>query len=130
MLHRLDIFGVSVASAAPVAVTPIVATDFTGISWLSFFIALLVAGLAGLTKYFIDLGKQGQDSVPISSGVTYVLSGMLAGLFVYLITSYMALHPNLVLFTLGFAGYSGETVLNMGPIKWLTNVLNNFNKTS
>lgn len=122
MIHKIDIIGAALAASAPAAITPIVATSFTGISWVSFLIALIVAAFASLTKYYIDTGKK-ESEIENPSMISYCLSGVLAGLLVYLFVSYLNIHPNLVLMSTGFAGYSGEVVLKMGPVKWAQDML-------
>lgn len=122
MFHKLDIIGA--AAAATVTTTQIVATNFSGISYISFGIALIVAAFSALTKFFIEVAKAEEDKIERKHLISYSLSGMLAGLMVYLITSYMELHPNLVLFSTAFAGYSGELVLKVGPVQWIQRIIN------
>lgn len=129
MIHNHDIIGVALAASAPAAVAPLVAGDLTGISWLSVTIAMLVAFCAGIVKYLIDRGKEGESKFEVVELLSYGGSGLLAGLFVYLFVSYLGIHPNLILMSTGFAGYSGEIVLKMGPVKWVNSLLNNDSKT-
>lgn len=129
MIHKLDLIGVALAATAPAAVAPLVAGDLTGISWMSVTIAMVVAFGAGVIKYLIDRGKEGESKFEIHELLSYGGSGLLAGLFVYLFVSYLGLHPNLILMSTSFAGYSGEIVLKMGPIKWVNSLFNNDIKT-